>query len=262
MWLLIQNSKDFSMSRLSTLKSNLAAHLIVVAALAALGPSTALAAGQTFEPPAATAEVTVSDRDWNHFIFSEKVVRGPYFPDAAPIPAGSKPVWLAGNSQFLIQVQRGAGDKFQMVVETESGAVHKLYLKPAPVAGATHKVRGSPGSAGSAGRPVQPAAEPGRGGDVELLRRIVQGDVPADFVISKLPIPVRFDAFTAVPMIMWDGNDRRVAVFNLVSVGGKSSVVAPPQFYRPGVTAVLIDGDTVAPGVATTLYVMEAISHE
>lgn len=251
------------MSRLLILKSNLVAGLVAAVALvAALGAPTVWAAGQAFEPPAATPEITVSDRDWNHFIFSEKVVRGPYFPDAAPISAGSKPVWLAGNTQFLIQVQRGAGDKFQMVVETESGAVHKLYLKPAPVAGATHKVKGTGANAVSAGRPAQPAAEPGRGGDVELLRRIVQGDVPSDFEISKLPAPVRFDAFTAVPMIMWDGGDRRVAVFNLVSTGGKSSVVAPPQFYRPGVSAVLIDGDTVAPGVSTTLYVMEAISHE
>lgn len=233
--------------------------LTVLSAQAADAP---MPKGQAFEPPAAN-EVVVSDRDWNHFLFPEKVVRGPYFPDSAPIPPGSKPVWLAGNTQFLLQIQRGAGDRFQMVVETESGAVHKLYLKPSPVAGTTFRVKGGSLAATAARAAAAPQAAPaGRSEDVDLLKRLVIGDIPADMETVKLPVPVRFASFTAVPMAMWEGGGRRVAVFNLVAVGDKASTVAPPQFYRPGVTAVLLDGDQVAPGVAPTLFVLENMTDE
>lgn len=240
-----------------------ASAVLALAALSAQAGDTAAAKGQAFEPPASN-EVVVSDRDWNHFLFPEKVVRGPYFPDSAPIPPGSKPVWLAGNTQFLLQIQRGAGDRFQMVVETESGAVHKLYLKPSPVAGTTFRVKGGGSFAATTVRPTaaQPSAPAGRAEDVDLLKRLVVGDIPADMETVKLPVPVRFTSFTAVPMAMWEGGGRRVAVFNLVATGGKTSAVAPPQFYRPGVTAVLLDGDQVAPGVAPTLFVLENMTDE
>lgn len=244
----------------SKLKAAMLAALLVVAGASA--PAVAeVSKGQSFDPPAAN-EVVVSDRDWNHFIFPEKVVRGPYFPDSAPIPAGSKPVWLASNTQFLLQVQRGAGEVFQMVVETESGAVHKLYLKPSPVAGATFRVKGAAVAAARAATAQQQAAPPARADDVDLLKRLVVGDIPTDMETAKLPAPVRFASFTAIPMAMWEGGGRRVAVFNLVAVGGKTSTVAPPQFYRPGVSAVLLDGDQVAPGVAPTLFVLEALTDE
>lgn len=236
--------------------------VLALSALSAQAADAPAAKGQAFEPPAAN-EVVVSDRDWNHFLFPEKVVRGPYFPDSAPIPPGSKPVWLAGNTQFLLQIQRGAGDRFQMVVETESGAVHKLYLKPSPVAGTTFRVKGGSFAATAArAAAAQPAAPAGRSEDVDLLKRLVVGDIPADMETVKLPVPVRFASFTAVPMAMWEGSGRRVAVFNLVAVGGKTSTVAPPQFYRPGVTAVLLDGDQVAPGVAPTLFVLENVTDD
>jgi hypothetical protein len=207
-------------------------------------------------------EVVVSDHDWNHFIFPEKVARGPYFPDTAPIPQGSKPVWLAGNTQFLLQVQRGAGERFQMVVETESGAVYKLYLRPSPVDGTTFRVKGSVSGAVRAAPPSQQGAPAVRASDVDLLKRLVTGDIPSDMEAVKLPVPVRFTGFTAVPLAMWEGGGKRAGVFNLVSAGDKTSTVAPPQFYRPGVSAVLLDGDKVAPGVSPTLYVLEDLGND
>jgi hypothetical protein len=51
-------------------------------------------------------------------------------------------------------------------------------------------------------------------------------------------------------------------IFSLVSVPGQTAVVAPPQFYREGITAVMIDGDVVDSNSSPNLYVVEELHDE
>lgn len=209
-------------------------------------------------------EVTVSDKDFNRFVFPAPVTQLVF---AAGAPLLGAPVYLAGNTQVLIQMQRGADKSVQMVVELEGGQVHTLSLLPRPVAGVTHRVDGArEARAGGSAAPLS-AKSAGdtapRGEDIELLKRVVQGDVPDGFDSIALPRPTRFDKFTVVPLAGWtDSMSRRVLVFSLVAVPGQTAVVAPPQFYRPGISAVLIDGDAVDANNSPTLYVVEEMQDE
>jgi hypothetical protein len=51
-------------------------------------------------------------------------------------------------------------------------------------------------------------------------------------------------------------------VFSLVAAPGETAVVAAPQFYRPGITAVAVDGDVVDVATSPTLYVIEEVSSD
>lgn len=214
--------------------------------------------------PARAGEITVSDRDFNRFIFPSPVTQL-VFPAGAPLLG--KPVYLSNDTQVLIQLQRGVDKPVQVVVETEGGNVHTLTLNPRPVDGVTHRVEGARDR--MAGNPVRTVKADSqgdgapRGEDIELLKRVVQGDIPSSFESVKLPKPTRFDKFTVVPLAGWsDGQSRRVMVFSLVAVPGQTAVVAPPQFYRSGINAVLVDGDVVDANNSPNLYVVEETSDE
>lgn len=209
-------------------------------------------------------ELTVSDRDFNRFIFPSSVTQL-VFPAGAPLLG--KPVYLSNNTQVLIQLQRGVDKPVQMVAETEGGQVHTLTLNPRPVDGATHRIDGardrSAGVSAKVGSKADAQGNAPRGEDIELLKRVVQGDIPPGFDSIKLPRPTRFDKFTVVPLAGWsDGSSRRVMVFSLVAVPGQTAVVAPPQFYRPGINAVLVDGDVVDANNSPNLYVVEETEDE
>lgn len=207
-------------------------------------------------------DLTVSDRDFNRFVFPAPVTQL-VFPAGAPLLG--KPVYLSGNTQVLIQLQRGTDKPVQMVVELEGGQVHTLTLNPRPVDGTIHRVDGARlkgGSAQLASKTAMDGSAP-RGEDIEMLKRVVQGDIPAGFDPIKLPRPTRFDKFTVVPLAGWsDGSSRRVMVFSLVAVPGQTAVVAPPQFYRAGINAVLVDGDVVDANNSPNLYVVEETQDE
>jgi hypothetical protein len=213
--------------------------------------------------PARSGEITVSDRDFNRFIFPSAVTQL-VFPAGAPLLG--KPVYLSNDTQVLIQLQRGYDKPVQMVAETEGGQVHTLTLLPRPVDGVTQRIDGAR-ERSAAARAVKPEGQAEgsapRGEDIELLKRVVQGDIPAGFDSVKLPRPTRFDKFTVVPLAGWtDGASRRVMVFSLVAVPGQTAVVAPPQFYRPGINAVLVDGDVVDANNSPNLYVVEETNDE
>ena len=98
---------------------------------------------------------------------------------------------------------------------------------------------------------------------MELLKRVVVNDVPGDFEAVELPKPVLFDKFRVVPMRGWTNNaNKKVMVFALVANAGQTAVVAPPQFYRPGITAVVVDGDVVDEKNSPLLYVVEETEDE
>lgn len=214
-----------------------------------------------FEAPR-QGEITVSDHDFNRFVFSSPIVQL-VFPGNAPVLG--QPVYLAGNTQVLVQLQSGTDKAVQMVVELDGGHVETLRLLPRPIAGIVYG-KGANDSKAAVSGPVtaadQAAGTP-RGEDIELLKRVVQNDIPSGFDSIALPRPTRFDKFTVVPLAGWsDGGSRRVMAFSLVAVPGQTAVVAPPQFYRPGITAVLVDGDVVDAKNSPNLYVVEETHDE
>ena len=212
-------------------------------------------------------EVTVSDRDLNQFIFPSAVSQ-------VIMPAGtpaSKPIYLADNTQVLLQFQKGYDKSIQLIAELQTGKVYKLYLMPRPVNGITYSVDGARDDApkqqlqqytkkGADAQDDQPSPH---GDDIELLKRVVAGAVPDDFQPITLPKPTRFDKFTVVPLAGWsDGSTKRVLVFNLVAMPGQTAVVAPPQFYRPGIGAVSLSDDHVSADSSPQLYVVEDLQDE
>ena len=209
-------------------------------------------------------EVEVSDRDYNHFIFPSAITQL-VFPPGSPIVG--KPVYLNNNTQALVEIPRGADKPIQMIVETESGRVTKLYLKPRPINGITYRVDGAreapiPSARSNRAKSADGAPMAPHGEDVELLKRAVQGDIPSDFESIALPRPTRFDRFTVVPLAGWTNGSRRILSFSLVAVAGKTAVVTDPQFYRAGITAVLLTGDHVDESTSPQLFVIEEVAYD
>lgn len=95
-----------------------------------------------------------------------------------------------------------------------------------------------------------------------MLKRAVLGDIPADFEAIALPRPTRFDRFTVVPLAGWSNGSKRIMSFNLVAVPGKTAVVASPQFYRQGITAVMLTGDHVDEESNPQLFVVEEVTQD
>lgn len=250
---------------MSKSQSNTRTALAVLAVLTLVGAhAPALAAhvqsdGQAevgFAPPLEN-EIVISDRDFNQFIFSAPIANGPIFPAGAPIVG--KPTYLSNNTQLLLQVAQGASKPFNMFIELEDGTVHKLWLRPRPIPGVTRKIgavsaaRVKPIAATDAPESTSP-----RGADMDLLKKVVAGQIPDGFEPIDLPAPTRFDKFTVVPLAGWgDGSGKQILTFSLVATHGQTAVVAAPQFYRQGVTAVMIDGDTVDAGHSPVLYITE-----
>jgi hypothetical protein len=154
-----------------------------------------------------------------------------------------------------------------MIVETEAGRVTKLYLKPRPINGITFRVDGAREAGAATARTAAAkgsdvVAGAPHGDDIELLKHAVQGDIPSDFESIALPRPTRFDRFTVVPLAGWSNGSRRIMSFSLVAVPGKTAIVSDPQFYRPGITAVLLTGDHVDESSNPQLYVVEEVSND
>lgn len=213
-------------------------------------------------PAPRPGEIEVSDRDFNHFIFGSQIKQLVFPPGAAVV---GKPVYLADNTQALVEVQRGADKAIQMIVETENGPVTKLYLKPRPIDGITYTAPGARAAATAAqaaSKPSAPASGAPHAEDIELLKRAVQGDIPGEFESIALPRPTRFDRFTVVPIAGWSDGARRIMQFSLVAVPGKTAVVSNPQFYRPGISAVLLTGDHVDEESNPQLFVVEEVSND
>ena len=224
--------------------------------------------GEVTYSPAIAGEITVSDRDLNDFVFASPITNGPILP--AGIPLVGKPIYMANNTQLLLQFQKGYDKPIQAIVETEDGKVHKLYMVPRPISGITYHVDNAreqvatQSSAANKSGDATPGDQQGaHAEDIELLRRVVKGDVPPEFEAIALPQPTRFDKFTVVPLSGWsDGASKRVMVFSLVAAPGQTAVVAPPQFYRAGINAVMLTGDHVSEDSTPQLFVVEELNNE
>ncbi len=209
--------------------------------------------------------VTVSDYEFNTFVFPHPIKKI-FFPAGSPVEG--RPVYLAENTQVMLQFTKGHTKPVQMVAELENGEVVTLRVAPRAVPGVAHAVNGARSRTSRAparveGSEASQAAAP-RGEDIELLKQMMaRNEPPAGFDPIKLPPPTRFDKFTVVPLAGWsDGASKRVLVFSLVGVPGQTAVVAPPQFYRPGITAVMLDGDVVDGQASPQLFVVEELNDE
>jgi hypothetical protein len=224
------------------------------------------ASGQQLEAPVAGA-VTVSDYEFNTFAFSTAIKRI-FFPAGSPVVG--KPIYLADNTQVMLQFAKGESKPVQMVAELESGAVQTLRIVPRAVPGVTHAVNGArvrsaaaPSASGDRANGAATQMPAPKGEDIELLKSVAaRGEAPSGFDPVKLPAPTRFDKFTVVPLSGWSDGTRRVLIFSLVAATGQTAVVSPPQFYRPGITAVMVDGDVVDANTSPQLYVVEELQDE
>lgn len=209
--------------------------------------------------PSLPNEVMVSDHDFNQFIFPAPIVKGPIFPAGSPVIG--RPVYLAGNTQILLQIAPGSAQPFDMIVECTGGTVYKLYLLPRPINGITYNVGNSMvGSQSVHFADNQPVSSAPRGAEVELLRDIVMNEIPSGFESIDLPPLTRFDEFTVVPLAGWSNGVLRVMTFSLVAVPDQTAVVAAPQFYRAGITAIMLSGNVVDATHSPTLYVVEKLN--
>lgn len=223
----------------------------------------ALAKPTEIEAPVA-GTVTVSDYEFNTFVFPGTIKRV-FFPTGSPV--SGKPIYLADNTQVMLQFVKGSDKPVQMVAELEGGAVVTLRVVPRSVPGIVHPVNGARAKTTSSN--AKPPAETKlsvapRGEDIELLKQLMtRHEPPAGFDPVKLPNPTRFDKFSVVPLASWsDGASKRIHVFSLVAVPGQTAVVAPPNFYREGITAVMLDGDVVDDNTTAQLFVVEEVNDE
>lgn len=251
-------------------RNNLTPFALAVAACFALvaapahAQSKLKAGGQVLEAPVPGA-VTVSDFELNTFVFPAAIKRV-YFPAGSPV-LGS-PIYLSDNTQVMLQFSKGHDKPVQMVTELEDGQVVQLRVVPRAVPGVVHSVNGArlrarapQGAASVAGEAPVNAAP--RGEDVEILKQLVTTkQAPAGFEQVSLPGLTRFDKFSVVPLAAWSNGIKRLMVFSLVSVPGQTAVVAPPQFYRPGITAVMLDGDVVDESNSPQLFMVEELNDE
>lgn len=250
------------MFRILNSKSKLAAAALV-AGLAVSATATASEKGQKFIAPLPNS-VQVSDRDFNHFIFP-KAVTQLVFPGGSPV--AGEPIYMSDNKQVLVQLKSGYDKPVQMVVETEDGQVFKMYLIPKPINGVTHRA-GDPRQerieqmTKSGVNPYAKSEVVPSGAEIEIMKQVATGVAPDGFEPIALPKPTVFDKFTAVPLAGWTDSYRKVMIFNLVAAEGQSAVVAPNQFYRPGITSVMIDGDVVDAKNSPVLYVIEELPNE
>lgn len=248
-----------------TLAFALAAAIAVMPAAYAAKKETSAVKTQTIELPE-PGVITVSDYEFNTFAFSEPAKR-------VILPAGSpvtgEPITLAAGTQVLLQFAKGTDRPVQMVVELQSGKTERLRVLPKPIPGIVHQVNGAklkPSVAAKTNSAIvsesQKSVTP-RGADIELLKALTTaGEPPAEFDPVSLPRSTRFDKFSVVPMAGWSNGVKRILVFSLVAAQDQTAVVSPNQFYREGITAVLLDGDTVDANNSPQLFVVEEMNDE
>ena len=207
--------------------------------------------------------VTVSDYEFNTFVFPAAIKRV-FFPTGAPVTG--KPIYLADNTQVMLQFAKGGDKPVQMVAELVNDSVVTLRVVPRSIPGVVHAVNGArvkpvTGAPKVAASEAKASVSP-HGADIELLKVLMtQHEPPANFEQVKLPNPVKFDKFSVVPLASWsDGASKRIHIFSLVAVPGQTAVVAAPQFYRDGITAVMLDGDVVDDTNSPQLFVVEELN--
>lgn len=193
-------------------------------------------------------EIEVSDTDYNRFVFPAPIAK-------IISPAGADqleaPQYMADNRHALLRLKPGASRPIQIIAELEDRTVQEFYIKPAPIRGITreigmleHKSKQRREAAVAAGAAPQTAPS---AADMAILEQFAAGQIPEEFEEEGYLSPeVHFERFWAKPIASWtNGGTARVEAWRLVGRPGLAATVAAPQFYRPGVRAVLIENDVV-----------------
>lgn len=262
------------------IKKPLPSKTILLALFAAIGLSSVTVQAEASQKPLATkvakkqatgeadapmpGVVSVSDYEFNTFTFPSPIKRV-LFPGGSPVVG--KPIYLGDNDRVMLQFAKSNGKPVQMVVELNNGTAVTIRVVPKAIPGVTHEASGVKAkkavSQSSTAKSTSGDADAPKGADIELLKTVVSsGEAPSGFEPVKLTAPTRFDKFTVVPLSGWSDGERRVFVFSLVAAEGHTAVVSPPQFYRQGITAVMLDGDVVDADHSPQLYVVEEVSDE
>lgn len=216
------------------------------------------------KPPASSSlpagAIVVSTQGLNRFVFPAAIEKGPIYPADAPVLGA--PVYLDGNQQVLVQFVPGADKPFEMVIELAGHQVESYLLVPRNVPGVTFHARGAhPPRKSWAADPAGEKQGTTHQAEITLLRSVVMGEVPDAFYPTQLPPAVRFDKFHLVPRAAWsDGSGHRILTYVLVSAHGQAAVVAPPEFYHKGMTAISLSGEVVDATHSPLLYILEGAS--
>ncbi|MHB0929167.1 MAG: hypothetical protein ACYC3W_09765 [Candidatus Nanopelagicales bacterium] len=208
------------------------------------------------DPYANVTLTDVSSTELNRFVFATPI-KQVVFP--ASVPA-SKPMYVSGNREVLVSFGPDMPRVAQMVAEMTNGKIATFYLHAQNGPGAVVHYDGAIG--GLPERTPAPAAanksdSPGSQ-VIPLISAVIRGEIPSGFEIIPTPAVTDFDKFTVVPVDAWSDRDSlNIYVFQLIAAKGKSAAVSAPEFYRPGVLAVDVDGDTVDATHSPYLYVVE-----
>jgi hypothetical protein len=210
----------------------------------------------------------VSTHDYNRLVFSEPVARIFVSDEKALVDA---PEYLAGNTSALLLFNKNPSKRpVQVLVNFKSGGSAVLYVRPGDVPGAVLQVENVEGGSGdkpkaSSAADAAAAAVAGGGtphdGALRVLKGLVQGVVPEGYQPLPLPAPTHFDRYTVNPELAATDGFRSVYVFRLVAQPGKVSVISPNQFYRPGVSTVMVDGDRLDDANPRRVFLVEETSY-
>lgn len=207
--------------------------------------------------------VSVSDYELNTFVFNE-AVKMVHFPGGV---SASKPIYMANNTQVMLQFPKSK-QPIQMVVELASGSTSIVRVMPSPIPGVVHTasqaaikpltIKGKKGTS-----TVMQSSDP-RSVDVDILKSVVvNGEPSSEFEPLPLPRPIAFDKFSVVPLGAWsDGSSKRIFSFSIVASPGQTAVVAPPMFYREGISAIVLDNEVVDANNSPNLLVIEDFQDE
>lgn len=210
--------------------------------------------------------MVLSNTQLNVLRFPTKI-KHVWFPANTPIVG--QPVYFAGDHAVMLQFEPGMDQSVQVMIELANGAVMNENARLQAGPGATINMGDqSPafegGSSGST-QAAEPVAPNTTGmAAVRLLQAVVQGRIPSGFVTEALPAPTPFQEFTAQPVMVWMNSDQdlRIYAFELVSKSKQAITITPPEFYRPGVEAVLLTSNVVGAGQNSFLYIVEATHGE
>lgn len=212
----------------------------------------------------------VSDFELNRFLF-QAPLKKLHFPnlqnaaDAKSSPLLTPPVYLSGNTQVLLQFNKGDTKPIQVVFELADGRVFPMRVAPRPVPGESHYISDGKDERNTKRQQTSEgdSMPTPRQEDIETMKALASfGEPPAGYSPTTLPATARFDKFTVVPLSGWSDGEKQAFVFSIIAAPGETAVVAPPQFYRPGITAVMVDGDVVDEKNSPTLYVIEELKNE
>jgi hypothetical protein len=209
------------------------------------------------DPYANITITAVSNSELNRFVFASPVKQA-LFP--ADVPA-SKPLYVAGNKEVLISFGPGMPDVAQMIVELTNGKVATFYLHSQKGPGAIVRYEGAragrAADASTASPSLGTSGSPGTQA-VSLLAAVVRGEIPGGYEAVATPATVAFDKFTVVPVSAWsDQGSTTIYAFQLIAAKGQSAAVSAPEFFKPGVLAVDVEGDTVDDAHSPMVYIVE-----